>query len=303
VAEIVPEYFPYDKGAQLEAVQDNLISYPVNPAMDRHLAKLARRGPGRWELERLAQQSQTTDQREFSWGLRQAGGQTDKFNIGAWIECARIKSLKDYITTIRKIDTDVIVKSGSPARNRSITSPFPTDPIFNAEYVRWHLWYCNPDQPFNQFFDVLGPLGQFDRPQGTPVFQLNEWRDNRYNYGRPQNTTIPILPNYNVVLFAQIVIPYFPNSPSPYPNWKDAAPPNAYAVGDIVQYPDFSAVNYICTVAHNVGTTPPPPQAPGFWQLYTDEDLGIKVMGRLIASTQSEQTLAAQWQARRTFHV
>lgn len=296
--------FPYSSTAHQAAVLDNIIPYRVNPAIDAYLGKLAKeRIATPLELQRLAEQSETTDWREHSWGLRLGPDNPpdNAYAIGDWVELARIRCFNNFITTIRKVDTTVTTLTGVPV-------VFHDKPFYN-EVVRFYLWYCDIKTPNNQLLDFRPGPNQFARPTGNPVFQLARFPDNRYSWGSPSNVvTIPGIQNKMIVLFAQIVNPLIPDpggSPEVFPVWDGNFV--SYAIGDIVWYPTEGSQLYICIQAHTSQPTWTPPAVPALWNTYENgggaEEIPIAVGGRLIASTQSEDSLAAEWQAKRTFHV
>lgn len=298
------EFYPYDPEVHLEVIQDQVLPFPVTPGLDSYLGKLLKKDmPPPIELQRLAEQSETTDQREHTWGLRRGPDNVpdNSWAIGDWVELARIRAHKDFITTIRKIDTTVTLLDGEPITFRE--KPF-LNPV-----VRFYLWYCDINTPNNQLLDFRPGPDQFARPTGNPVFQLPRFPDHRYVWGNPGNVvTIPLIQNYMCVLFAQIVNPTVPDPGGgtiEYPNWSAGV---QYSIGDIVQYPSGSGTLYICIQAHTSIVTWEPPNVPALWQPYEQQeppviDVEIAVGGRLVASTQSENSIAAEWQAKRTFHV
>lgn len=295
-------FYPYDPQAQLEAVQDSIIPYPVNPGLDRYLGEIAKeRIATPMELTRLAEQSATTDWREHTWELRRGPDNppNNTYAIGDWVELARIRAHKNFVTTIRKIDTTITLNDGEPVS-------FAEKPFYN-NVVRFYLWYCDINTPNNQLLDFRPGPSQFARPTGNPVFQLPRFPDNRYVWGNPSNVvTIPLIQNKMCVLFAQIENPSISGTePIVYPNWSGSSV--NYEIGDIVQFPIDSGTLYICIQAHTSQPSWNPPSVPALWNSYEDpggtEPIPIAVGGRLIASTQSEDSLASEWQAKRTFHV
>ena len=300
----VRDFYPYDPEVHLEVIRDQVLPYPVTPGMDRYLGDLLRKESAPpLELQRLAEQSETTDQREHTWELRIGPDNPpdNSWAIGDWVELARIRSHKNFITTIRKIDTTVTLLDGDPVSWRE-------KPFYNP-VVRFYLWYCDINTPNNQLLDFRPGPDPFARPTGNPVFQLPRFPDHRYVWGNPGNVvTIPLIQNRMCVLFAQIVNPTVPDPGGgtvTYPVWDY---PVSYSIGDIVEYPASSGTLYICIQAHTSQIGWQPPAVPALWNLYENgeppiEEMEIAVGGRLVASVQSEDSIAAEWQAKRTFHV
>lgn len=273
----------------MQAVIDGVIGYPVSPLIEKRLLKDSKKSLPKRMLERLAQQSQTTDRREHTFGLyTEAQGLPQYY----FVELARIRCDQSWITTLRRIDTTITEEDGAPVDgedNRPFNAPFMT-----TDLVRWYLTSHNINAGPDPIIIGGGQVDQ--KPPGTSCFDLPYWDDGRYNWGNPSNiVNIPCTSDRYMSLWAYVL-----GTPAViYPTWTF---PVQYGIGFIVWYDGF---HYICIQSHTSQPDWDPPTTFTLWNLYEIEPevYEIGVAGRLVASVQSEDQIAAEWQAKRTFTI
>ncbi|NIP27968.1 MAG: hypothetical protein GWN55_13105, partial [Phycisphaerae bacterium] len=188
------------------------------------------------------------------------------------------------VTTLRQINTFLGSPEGIPINVRDAVN------VFQTRVFKYYLVYT-PVESGDQYIYSAAYAGEL---KGHIVYEHPPWDDNRYQYGVPDvELTIPLIPHYNCSLFAEKQ--FIP--PNYIPPWDDQN--LRYVRGDIVEY---DGDLWVARYDNDPIVANRPDNDPNLWENIGDTvDTDLMVYGCLEASFQSEDSLSAIWQARRTF--